>query len=116
MLATLPKSTEVETDYTFASTCLPTLKLPINLEEPWREFKEGLILILSDRLEATEIDPEILGLFNKLVYGLLEIRIASDYIELQATKNMQPLFFPMRCLGDELSGREDVSLFWVCLG
>lgn len=115
MLAALPESAEVDTDHTFASTCLPTLKLLVDLKEPWGKFKEHFVLVLADRLQATQVAPEILGFFNKLINGLLEIGIPSNHVKVETAENVDSIFLPMLGEGDDMTERHDAPVLGGCL-
>jgi len=115
MRATLPESAKVDADHTFAPTCLPTLKLLVNLKESWGKFKEHIVLVLADGLQSAQVAPEILSFFDELIDGLLEIGIASRHIEVQTAKNVDPIFFPMLSEGDDVPKRHDTPVLRHCL-
>jgi hypothetical protein len=115
MLAALPESAEVDAEYTFAPTCLPTLKLLVDLKEPWGKFKEHFVLVLADGLQTAQIAPEILRFFNELIYGLLEIGIPGGYVEVETAKNVNAIFFPTLGEGDDMSERHDTPVLGDCL-
>lgn len=95
MLATLPESVKVNADDTFAPPCLPALQLLIDLKKAGGHFKEHLILVVADGLQAAQITPKILGLFDKLVNRFLEIGVTRGDIEIQAAEDVDAVFFPM---------------------
>jgi hypothetical protein len=115
MLAALPKSAKVDADPTFASTCLTTLQLLVNLKKAWSHPKEHFILILTDRLQAAQVAPEILRLFNELVDRLGEVRIARCHVEVQASKDVNTVFLPVLGKGDDFFEHHDAPVLGRCL-
>lgn len=110
MLATLPESAKVNTDDTFAPLCLSALQLLVYLKKAWGHFKEHLILIVADGLQAAQITPKILGFFDKLVNRFLEVGVTRGDIEIQATEDVDAVFFPMLGKRDNRVERDDAPV------
>lgn len=115
MLAPLSKPAEVDADYTFAPTFLPALQLLVNIKKAWGHFKEHLILIVADGLKPAQIAPKVLCLFHKLIYRPLKISITGGDIEVEASKYMDAVFFPVLGERNDFVEHHDAPILGRCL-